>query len=236
MGHKKIEIKKYMSSSSRLKENYKSLRANIDFCKDSPKVILVTSSIPGEGKSTVSLQLSREIALSGKSVLMLDADMRKSKWPELFGISRIDKKGVSDFLAGKMAFSDVVWETEEPNLYFILSGSTPPNPAELLGSEAFRNLLDACRHAFDYVIIDAPPLASVIDAAVICSQCDGVLFVIASDMVSCRIVRRALQQIERAGGSVLGAVLNKIKFSNRALYGTYGTNKYYYSSYSHYYD
>ena len=236
MAHKKIDIRKYVSISARLKENYKSLRANIDFCGNAPRVILVTSSIPGEGKSTVSLQLAHEIALSGKSVLMLDADMRKSKWSELFGVSRTDKKGVSDFLAGKIDFSDALWETREPNLYFMLAGSTPPNPTELLGSEMFHTLLEACRQTFDYVIIDAPPLANVIDAAVICAQCDGVLFVIASDMVSCRIARRALQQIERAGGTILGAVLNKIKFSNRALYGTYGTGKYYYSSYSHYYD
>ncbi|WP_162610215.1 CpsD/CapB family tyrosine-protein kinase [Drancourtella sp. An12] len=236
MEAKKIEVKKYISISARLKENYKSLRANIDFCKNVPKVILITSSIPGEGKSTVSLRLANEIAKSRKKVLMMDCDMRKSRWSELFGISRQDKKGVSDFLAGKVSISDALWQTDEPNLYIMLSGTTPPNPAELLGSEAFTKLLNACRQEFDYVLIDAPPMASVIDPAVICSKCDGVLFVIASDMVSCRIVRRALQQIERAGGMILGAVLNKIKFSNRALYGTYGTSKYYYSNYSKYYD
>ena len=221
MGRKKVDINEYISASARVKENYKSLRANIDFCSNAPKVILITSSIPGEGKSTVSLQLANEIAQSGKKVLMLDTDMRKSKWSELFGVSRQDKKGVSDFLAGKIALTDALWQTDEPDLYIMLAGTTPPNPAELLGGDMFKKLLDACAQAFDYVIIDAPPMASVIDAAVICSHCDGVLFVIASDMVSCRIVRRALQQIERAGGTVLGAVLNKIRFSNRALYGTY---------------
>ena len=233
---KKVDTKKYTALSARLKENYKALRVNIDFCSDAPKVLLITSSIPHEGKSTVALQLANEIAQGGKRVLMLDADMRKSQWSELFGISRLEKKGLSDFLAGKVDFSEALRITDNPNLYFILAGTTPPDPAALLGGEAFKTLLDSCRESFDYVIIDSPPLASVIDAAVICAQCDGVLFVIASDMVSCRIVKRALQQIQRADGKILGAVLNKIKYSNRALYGTYGTNKYYYNSYSHYYD
>ncbi len=236
MEQKKINIKKYINISARLKENYKSLRVNIDFCQNTPKVILITSSIPGEGKSTVSLQLSDEIAKSGKRVLMLDADMRKSKWSELFGLSKQEQRGVSDFLVGKVSLLEALWQTEEPNLYLMLAGTVPPNPSELLEKEAFKKLLDACRNAFDYVIIDAPPLAGIIDAAVICSKCDGVLFVIASDMVSCRIAKRALQQIERAGGTVLGAVLNKVKFSNRALYGTYGTSKHYYSNYNRYYD
>lgn len=113
----------------------------------------------------------------------------------------------------------------------MLSGTIPPNPTELLGSEAFGNLLFACKEIFDYVIIDAPPLSGIIDTAVICSKCDGVLFVIESDTVSCRVVKKALQQIERAGGIVLGAVLNKLKLSNRALYGTYGTSRYYYTNY-----
>lgn len=235
MGQEILNIKQYVVSSDRNLENYKSLRVNIEFCSNSPKAILVTSSIPGEGKSTVTLKLAKEIAQSGKSVLLLDVDLRNSRFAELFGISKNERKGVSDFLAQKVTFKDVMKKTDIPNLYIVLSGTMPPNPAELLGSAKFEAFLNVCRDSFDYVIIDSPPLASVIDAAVICRQCDGVIFVIASDMVSCRIIKRALQQIERAGGILLGAVLNKVKFSNRALYGTYGTNKYYYSSYSNYY-
>ena len=231
MEQKKLEIKKYINVSPKLRENYKSLRVNIDFCKNTPRVILLTSSIPGEGKSTVSIHLAAEIAKSGKKVLMLDVDMRKSKWFELFGLPKRDRKGVSDYLVGQISLSDALWQTDEPNLYLLLSGTIPPNPTELLGSEAFGNLLFACKEIFDYVIIDAPPLSGIIDTAVICSKCDGVLFVIESDTVSCRVVKKALQQIERAGGIVLGAVLNKLKLSNRALYGTYGTSRYYYTNY-----
>lgn len=216
-------------------ENYKSLRANISFAADSPKVILLTSSIPGEGKSAVSLNLASQFAKAGEKVLYIDCDLRKSQYAKKLKLTGDDRKGLADVLKGAESASDQIWTTDVKNLYCILSGSVPENPSELLNSSKFRSFMRACRKTFSYIIVDAPPIGSVIDAAVICKQCDGVLFVIASDMVSRRIAQRAVQQMERAGGNVLGCVLNKIKYSNRALYGTYGTNKYYSGNYHEYY-
>lgn len=232
----KLNVDKEITSSRRNTENYKSLRANIDFCSSAPKVIMVTSSIPGEGKSTVSLHLANEIANSGKKTLLLDCDLRKSHLADDFQVSEKDRAGVSDVLVKRISTNDALFATNNPHLYVILNGTIPPNPTELLERKQMGLLIDLLRKVFDYIIVDAPPMASVIDAAIISKWCDGILFVVASDVVSYRIVQRATGQLERAGGNILGMVLNKIKFSNRALYGTYGANKYYYGTYSKYYD
>lgn len=230
-----LKISSLINPTRENMENYKSLRANISFATDSPKVILLTSSIPGEGKSTVSLNLASQFAKSGEKVLYIDCDLRKSQYAKKLSLSGANRKGLTEVLQGTESASDQIWNTDVKNLYCMLSGYVPENPSELLNTQKFSRLLTACRKMFAYIIIDAPPVGSVIDAAVICKHCDGVVFVIASDMVSRRIAERAVQQLERAGGNVLGCVLNKIKYSNRALYGTYGTNKYYYGNYHEYY-
>lgn len=227
-----LEISKILSHSRRNQENYKSLRANIEFAGDSPRTILVTSSIPGEGKSFVSCNLANEIAKNGNKVLLLDCDLRKSQHAKNLGVNAKEMSGLTEILKGKESINNCMFSTDVKGLYMIFAGSHPSNPSELLNSERFVKVLDNCKNVFDYIILDSPPIASVIDSAVICKYCDGVVFVIGSDMVSCRIAQRAVKQLQRAGGRVLGCTLNKIRMSNRALYGTYGTNKYYYGSYS----
>lgn len=230
-----LKISGLLNSTRENKENFKSLRANISFATESPKVILITSSIPGEGKSTVSLNIARQFAEAGEKVLYIDCDLRKSQYAKTLKLTGERKKGLTEVLKGTDSASNQIWNTDVKNLYCILSGSVPENPSELLNTNVFKSFISVCRKTFSYVIIDAPPIGSVIDAAVICKYCDGVLFVVASDTVSCRIAQRAVLQLQRAGANVLGCVLNKIKYNNRALYGTYGTNKYYYDSYYDYY-
>lgn len=171
----------------------------------------------------------------GKKVLLMDCDLRRSNYAKDFHIPREERIGVSDVLKKKATLQEVLLKSDIDNLFFLQAGTVPPNPAELLQSPSFQKIITSLKNVFEYIIVDAPPLASVIDAAIISKCTDGVVYVIASDEISCRVIRRGLEQLERAGARILGTVLNRIKFSNRALYGTYGTNKYYYGYYHGYY-
>lgn len=228
-------IQKQIKIPSRMRESFKSLRANLEFCGTDYRVIALTSSIPNEGKSTVSLQLAYQLALSGKKTLFIDADMRKSLFAEKLAIEKYKRQGLSEILAGKLKFDECVRSSDIENLSILISGNFPPNPAELLSSSAFASLIKQLREQYDYVIIDTPPLASVIDSAVIGKVCDGVIVVIGSDLVSRYVVARVCQQLAMASCKVLGAVVNKVKISNRTIYGTYGSNRAYYNTYNQYY-
>ena len=153
-------------------ESYKSLRTNLFFCGEEKKTIAVTSCTPNEGKSTVSLNLAMSLADSGKKVLFIDADLRKSV---LIGRTEVEEeiKGLSHFLSYQAAVDEVIFATNIPRFHIIYAGAVPPNPAELLGGTYFKQLLTAVRKLYDYVIIDTPPLGSVIDGAVIADECDG---------------------------------------------------------------
>lgn len=234
-GKKSSDIQQPFQLPLRMGESFKSLRANLEFCGKDYRVIALTSSIPSEGKSTISFQLAYQLALSGKKTLFIDADMRKSMFAEKFAIAKERRQGLSEILAGKFTVDECLHNTTIDNLYILLSGNFPPNPAELLSSSAFPTLVAQLREQYDYVIVDTPPLASVIDSAIIGKECDGVIVVIGSDLVSRRVVSRVCQQLERANCKVLGAVVNKIKISNRTIYGTYGSNWHYYHSYGQYY-
>ena len=165
-------IKDYRSN-----EAYKSLRTNIEFSGADKKVIVFTSCTPNEGKSTVSLSLAASLAEGEKKVLFIDADLRKSV---LLGRHKVvgDLKGLSHFLSGQAELKDVITKTQDPNLSVIFAGVVPPNPAELLGNKKFAGLINGARKSYDYVIIDAPPLGSVIDAAIIAKNCDASVLVI----------------------------------------------------------
>lgn len=235
MNTEKLMVSRQRLSSRRNHENYKSLRANIDFAAESPKVILITSSVPGEGKSSVSLNLAYEIAQNNSKVLLLDCDLRKSRYVERFEVHSGEPVGLADVLRGKCSLEECTHPTDCDNLNIIIAGLFPRNPAEILNSRQFLQCMDKLRREYDYIIMDTPPIAQVIDAALICKYCDGVVFVIGSDMVSCRVIQKSIRQLERAGGKMIGCVLNKIRNSNRAIYGTYGTSKYYYGTYGDYY-
>lgn len=211
-----------------IEEAYKSLRANLQFCGDDKKVIAITSCTPNEGKSSVSLQLAISLAESGKNVLFIDADLRKSV---LLGSTKAGQqtvKGLTHYLTGQSELQDVVYSTNIPKLYLIYSGPLPPNPAELLGGKNFRSFLKAVRKVYDYVIIDTPPLGNVIDSAVIAEECNGAILVIESGVISYRFAQEVKAQLEKSNCPILGVVLNKVDMQKQA-YGKYGKNygKYY---------
>ena len=189
------------------------------------KVLVFTSCTPNEGKSTVSLSVASSLAESGKKVLFIDADLRKSV---LAGRHRVqgELKGLSHFLSGRAKVEDVVCKTQIESLMVIFAGIIPPNPAELLGQERFGNLISSGRKVYDYIIIDAPPLGSVIDSAIIARVCDASVLVISANAISHKFARVVKEQLERSECPILGVVLNKVDMSQNKYYGKY-YRKYY---------
>lgn len=208
-----------------VEESFKTLRANLQFCGEDKKVIALTSCTPNEGKSTVSLQLAQSLAESGKKTVLIDADMRKSVLVGFTKPSQHGLRGLAHYLSGQNTLQDVIYMTDIQDLYIVYSGPFPPNPAELLGGKQFKGMLQALRKVYDYVIIDTPPLGSVIDGAIVAGSCDGAILVIESGVISYRFAQNVKDQLERSNCPVLGAVLNKVDMQ-KSGYGKY-YGKYY---------
>ncbi|MBO6239746.1 MAG: polysaccharide biosynthesis tyrosine autokinase [Butyrivibrio sp.] len=219
-----------------IKEAYKTLRSNIEFSGQNVRIISVTSCTPGEGKTTVAMALARAFAEAGKKTILVDADMRKSVLVGRYRTGSV-RLGLTHCLVGRERLSSVICETDTPNLYVVFSGPVPPNPSELLGGRIFEKVLENMKQVFDYVIIDTPPLGSVIDAAVVSKLCDGTVMVVESNAISYRFAQRVKDQLDKAGAKILGVVLNKVDISGKGYYGHYGNyyGKYYGKYYGNYY-
>lgn len=213
---------KNMYKDYRTSEAYKALRTNIEFSGSGKRAIVLTSCTPDEGKSTVAIGLAFALAESGRKVLFIDADLRKSV---LMGRHRVnvEVEGLSHYLSDQASIDEVICSTQEETLHIIFAGVIPPNPSELLGQERFTQLIRRAREDYDYVIIDAPPLGSVIDAAVIAKECDGSVLVLAANSVSYKFARTVKEQLEKTGCPILGTVLNKVDMKN-SYYGKYYGN------------
>lgn len=234
----KVQFEKKKELDFKTNEAYKTLRTNIRFSGDDIKVVVLTSSVPNEGKSAVSFNLANSLAEDEKSVLYIDADIRKSVTVVRYGVD-IETKGLSHYLTGQSKLEDVIYETDADNFSIIFTGQSAPNPSELLGNQRFKDLIAYAREHYDYVIIDCPPLGSVIDAAIVAKECDGAIIVIETDNASYKIVQRVKKQLEQSGCKILGAVLNKVEMSGKG-YGYYGKGYYgnyygkYYGNYGEY--
>jgi capsular exopolysaccharide synthesis family protein len=196
--------------SEPVEEAIRSLRTNIQFCNTDRvvKTICVTSCIPNEGKSTTTINLAISMAEAGKKVLHIDADMRK---PRLYKeITSKHNVGLSNFLSGMVELKDAISETNYDNLHLILCGPNPPNPAELLDTERFRLMLTALKDEYDYIVIDTPPLGSMIDAAIVASQTDGTILLIEYNTVDYKKAKMVKEQLEKANARILGVIVNKI--------------------------
>lgn len=230
---KKVILEARQELDYRTNEAYKSLRTNIQFCGVQIKVISFTSCTPNEGKSSVSFNLAVSIAESGKRVVLLDADMRKSVLAGRYKVGRIDA-GLAHYLTGQKTLEDVCFSTDIANLDIIFSGPFVPNPAELLESDSFHELVELCRQTYDYVLIDTPPLGSVIDSAIVAKEVDGAILVIEADAISYHFVQNVKNQLEKSNVRILGTVLNKVPMGG-GKYGAYGYGKYGYGQYGKYY-
>ena len=208
---------------SSVAEAYRTLRTNIEFASvDAPiRTLLVTSSIPGEGKTTTASNLAVVFAQAGRRVLLVDADLRKPGVHLVFDLP--NTHGLTNLLRNEHADLDAVAQaTEQDNLRVLTTGPLPPNPAELLGSQRMRSVLEQLEAGFDLVIFDSPPLQAVTDSAILSSFLGGTLLVIDARRSRRRVVHQARESLDRAGARVLGAVLNRIPTKTLTPYAGYG--------------
>ena len=231
----KIELRNVRPHGYAKKESLRALKTNIQFCGDDIKTILFTSAVPNEGKSTVTFDLARSLAESGKSVLVVDTDMRKSV---LVGRLRArtakgqEIRGLSHYLSGQEKLSNVLYSTQVPKLFMVFAGPAVPNPTEILEKKYFEELITFGKQNFDYVLLDCAPIGAAIDAAVVAKNCDGAIIVISQGNVGSRIISGVKKQLEASGVRILGAVLNKVKME-KSHYGKY-YGKYYGNYYGNY--
>jgi capsular exopolysaccharide synthesis family protein len=191
------------------------------------KTLLVTSSVPGEGKSTVAINLAMAHAQT-KRVLLIDADMRRPSIAKSLGLDNTHP-GLSMLVLGMKKLEDCVYKIEGSSLDVLTAGSIPPNPLELLISDKFKELLTELGGRYDTIIIDSPPVQLVSDAVILASMATGVVFVLKADATPFQLARRAIQSLQRGGASMFGVVLNQANFKNEEYYGGYG--KYNYHAY-----
>lgn len=200
-----------------IQEEFNTLRTNIQFCGQDVKMIAVTSCAMNEGKTVISLHLGKSLAEIGKRVLVIDADMRKSVMAGRNAEVR-NPVGLSEVITGQEILQDCVYKTQYDNYHVMFAGQYPPKPVQLLNSARFDMALDAVKSAYDYIIIDTPPLGMVIDAAVIASKCDSAIVVIGNKNVKLHQVKYVADQLEKSGCNVLGAVINNTNKSGKAYY------------------
>lgn len=230
----KRELIVHQDPKSPISEVFRTLRTNIQFMntKGKLKTILVTSTLPGEGKSWVSANLAVTFAQAGKKVVLIDADMRKGRAYSIFGVS--PRPGLSNYLSGiddnsdnieDIDIADYIQETDIDNLYVIAAGNIPPNPSELLITPQMVDLLEQLKELCDIVIIDGTPSQLVTDALILARLVDSTLIVTASKSTKKEDLKRIIGNIQNVGGKIAGVVINKIpmnakKYDQSYYYGS----------------
>ncbi|WP_291038605.1 polysaccharide biosynthesis tyrosine autokinase [Herbiconiux sp.] len=200
-------------------ESFRTLRTNLQFLNVgvTSRSFVVTSSVPGEGKSTSAANLAIVVALAGKNVIIVDADMRKPKLAEYLGLE--GGVGLTDVLVGRAQPNDVIQRWGDTNLYVLPAGKVPPNPSELLGSQAMVTLIRGLENSFDTVLFDAPPLLPVTDAAVLAKNTTGALLMVAAGRAHKNQVRGAVAALENVGAKLAGVVLTMLPTRGPDSYG-----------------
>ncbi len=219
-------------SNEAVADAYRVLRTNLIFtsAETTGRAILITSAAPGEGKTTTIANLAESLAKNGAKVLAVDADLRR---PTLHQRARIPKTpGLSDMIVGNAAASQAIRSTRINGLSILPCGYIPPNPAELLGSAMMRQIMEAVRSRFDWVLVDTPPILAMADAAVVCPTVEGVVLVVAAETSTKPQVERAVDQVLSVGSKILGVVLNKVNLQRNSYYYTQHYGEYYRSYYA----
>jgi succinoglycan biosynthesis transport protein ExoP len=203
-------------------EAFRTIRTNVLFssAEEGARALVITSTGPGEGKTTVASNLAIGFAQAGQRVLLIDADMRRPRVHEVFG--RRQEPGLSNVMVGNAKASQSVHKTGVPGLWLLAAGHLPPNPAELLGSQRFRDFVTSLKEHFDLILIDSPPVMAVTDAVIAAHAANGVVFVVGSEMTSRQAARAAVEQLEQGRVHFVGAILNRVDLER---------NSYYYSNY-----
>ncbi len=212
---------------STISEIFRTLRTNIQFMNNRNKLqtLLITSTLPSEGKSWISSNLAVTFAQAGKKVIVVDSDMRKGRQYKIFGTT--PRPGLSNYLAdyseedGRLDLSNYLRPTEVEGLYLMPAGNVPPNPSELLISEAMINLIQELKQISDIVILDGPPTQLVTDSLILTRMVDSTVVVTASNQTKKDDLRRIVDNIEKVGGKIAGVVLNKVAISAKKYEQSY---------------
>lgn len=212
-----------IDTKSIVSEQFRTIRTNISFSlPDKPlKVILVTSSVPGEGKSTNAANIGVVFAQEGKKVLLIDADMRKPTIHYTFEM--FNTIGLSSLLTKDISFQNVIHETFIVGLDVITSGPVPPNPSELLSSKKMDTFMEDIINLYDIIIFDAPPILSVTDAQILSNKCDGTLLIVNTGQVEKKDVIKAKSILDSSKGKILGVILNNFPLPKSKHYYQYYT-------------
>jgi receptor protein-tyrosine kinase len=214
--------------NSVIAEAFRKLRTNLQFLAvdNPPRVIVVTSSMPHEGKTTTSINLALALAEADYNVALVDGDMRRPMLDKILNV--VGSVGFSTVLSGRADLEQVLQKTQYPGLTVVTSGAVPPNPSELLGSLVAQKVLSELRTSFDYVIVDSSPLLAVTDSAVLAANSDGALIVARFGHTKCEQLAHAIGSLEDVGAPLLGAVFNMTPTRGSAAYsynyGYYGND------------
>lgn len=208
---------------SPISEQYRTIRTNIEFASVDKDLrsLLVTSSGPSEGKSSTTANLGVVFAQQGKRVLLIDGDLRK---PTVHYTFKLDNRsGLSTVLVGEKSLEETVKESDVPNLEILTCGPIPPNPSELLGSNAMKQMLQKAQETYDVVIFDTPPVLAVTDAQILSNICDGSIIVARSEQTEYEAIQKAKDLLEPANAKLLGIVLNDVPQKKSNTYYYYGS-------------
>jgi len=218
----------HLEPHSEIAEAYRALRTSVLLSSVShpPRTILITSSVPQDGKTMTSINTSIVLAQQGKRVLLVDADMRRPSIHKIFHLG--GQVGLSNILTGGAKIDDVIQATMQPNLFVVPAGPVPPHPSELLGSSLMQELLKIWRDDFDHVVIDSPPVVSVTDAVLLSVQVDAVMLIIRSGQTTNALVRRSRDLLLSVNANILGMVVNAADLSSPDYYNYYYGSKYRY--------
>jgi receptor protein-tyrosine kinase len=216
------------TENSPIAEAFRKLRTNLQFLAvdNPPRVIVVTSSMPGEGKSVTAINIALALAEGDHSVVLVDGDLRRprlDKYLELIG-----SVGFSTVLAGRASLDEVLQKTRFPRLHVLASGAVPPNPSELLGSMSAKKILAQLRAQFDYVVVDSSPLLAVTDAAILAADADGVLIITRYGKTTREQLAHSVETLQDVGAPLLGAIFTMMRTGKKSSYsydGYYGDSK-----------
>lgn len=202
-------------------ESYRTLRTNIQYSSFDKeyRVIVVTSSEPGEGKSTTSGNLALSISQDNKKVILIDCDLRKPSIHKKFKISNL--VGLSDVMVGKEELNKVVHRYGK-NLVVLTSGKIPPNPSEMLSSKTMSNLIESLKESFDYIILDTPPVQAVTDSQILSTKADGTILVVRAEKTKKESVQNAVGLLKKVNANIIGTVLNGVDLKRNKYYYYYG--------------
>jgi len=217
---------------SAVAESYRVLRTNLIFssAENQGRALVVSSANPGEGKTTTVANLASSLALNGAKVLAVDADLRRPTMHQHFGIQKTP--GLSDLIVGKCQASQAIQSTRFKGLQVLPCGYVPPNPAELLGSSQMRQVVEALRAHYEWVLIDTPPILAMADTPVLCPLVDGIVLVVGAEVSSRPTIQRAIDQLQSVGGKIVGVVLNKVNLERNSYYYSQYYGEYYRSYYA----